>query len=282
MLTNLLPFIFTQSKFLRIVLLICGLVSLAGWPVASQSNRPPDLPVNELIRRIAANETRLSDEFKNYLFKQDVTIQTLAGRNVVTGEFRRVSEIIVNDQGKREERITYFPPPTLSLRVTEADYKDLAGVQPFALSLEDLPKYKVTYVGRERVDELDTYVFDVVPAKPPDPKKIKERYFQGRVWVDTEDLVVVKVAGQGVPEDGSNQFPKFETWRENIADGVWFPTYTYADDQLEFDTGIVHLRMVVRFKDYRLFTGGIEVVPTDDSPPAGEATPPRPEQKPKS
>jgi len=245
-------------------LLLLGLTSLAARAV--QQNRPPDIPVDELIRKVAINESRLRDEYKRYLYKQDVTIQTLGGGNAVMGEFRRISEIIVNDQGQREERITHFPPPTISISVTQADYQDLAGVQPFALAVEDLPKYKVTYVGRERIDEIDTYVFDVRPARPPDPKKINERYFEGRVWVDTVDLVVVKVAGRGLPEDDKNKFPKFETWRENIAKGIWFPTYTYGDDYLDFPSGTVHIRMVVRYTDYKLFSGGIEVIPEEPVP----------------
>jgi hypothetical protein len=245
------------------------ILSILIYPVAraSQQNRPPDMPMDELIHRVAVNESRLRDEFKRYLFKQDVTIQSLGSRDAVLGEFRRVSEIIVNDQGQREERITHFPPPTLTaIQVTQADYQDLAGVQPFALSLEDLPKYKVSYVGREHIDELDTYVFDVRPATPPNPKRINDRYFEGRVWVDTVELVVVKVKGRGLPEDDRNKFPRFETWRENIAKGIWFPTYTYADDVLDFPTSPVHIRMVVRYTDYRLFTGGIEVVPEEPVP----------------
>ncbi|MBI3949719.1 MAG: hypothetical protein HY314_04610 [Acidobacteria bacterium] len=249
---------------------------------ALQKDRPPDMPVDQLIRRIAVNESRLRDEYKTYLFKQDVTLQSLGGGNAVTGEFRRVSEIIVNDQGQREERILHFPPPTLTaVSVTQADYQDLAGVQPFALALEDLPKYKVTYVGREHIDELDTYIFDVQPAKPPNPKNINDRYFEGRVWVDTVDLVVVKVAGRGLPEDDRNKFPRFETWRENIDKGIWFPTYTYADDYLDFPAGRIHLRMVVRYTNYRKFTGGLEVIPADEPLPQKQPPSPKPEQKPK-
>jgi hypothetical protein len=268
-----------MRKIARPVFVLFLLASFAGFSLqASQQDRPPDMPVEELIRKVAANESRLRDEHKRYLFKQDVTIQTLGGGNAVMGELRRVSEIILNDQGKREERILYFPPSPLTHRMTQADYQDLAGVQPFALAVEDLPKYKVTYAGRERVDELDTYVFDVQPAKVPDPKKINERYFQGRVWVDTEDLVVVKVQGQGLPEDDNNQFPKFETWRENIDKGVWFPTYTYADDYLDFSSGRERIRMVVRYTNYRKFTGDIEILPADEEPPKSPPATKKPPQ----
>lgn len=270
---------FFPAMILASLLLTAG---SAGWSAqAGQDKRPPHLPVEQLIQKIAANESRLRQEFKQYAFRQEFTLQTIGGRNTVIGELRRISEIVLNDRGQREEKIIYFPPSPLTHMMTPADYHDLAGVQPFALSLEELPKYRVSYVGRERVDELDTYVFDVTPAVRFDPKKINinERYFQGRIWVDTEDLVIVKVAGQGVPEDGKNQFPKFETWRENIDKGIWFPTYTYADDILEFDTQNVHIRMVVKLTNYRRFTGTIEVLDEEPLPP--QKPPTSPETKPK-
>lgn len=266
---------FAPRPIMGILLALLGM----GWAPVVEAQQPchPPMPVPTLIRRIAANESRLRDEFKHYLFKQDVTVQSLGSGDTVLGEFRRVSEIIVNDQGQREERIVYFPPPTLTaVRVTQLDYQDLAGIQPFALTLDELPKYKVSFVGCQRIDEIDTYVFDVIPAKPPNPKRMSERYFQGRIWVDTVDLVVVKVAGRGLPEDKNNKFPRFETWRENIDKGVWFPTYTYADDYLDFPTGRVHIRMVVRITDYRRFTGEIEIIDEGPVPP----TPP-PKSKPK-
>lgn len=271
---------FFPTLILGCLLLTHGLV---GWSAqGSLDKRPPELPVDQLIQKIAANESRLREEFKQYAFRQEFILQTIVGRDTVTGELRRISEIVLDKKGQRIEKITYFPPSPLTHMLTPADYHDLAGVQPFALSLEELPKYKVSYVGRERVDELDTYVFDVTPAVRFDPKKINinERYFQGRIWVDTEELVIVKIAGQGVPEDGKNQFPKFETWRENISKGIWLPTYTYADDVLEFDTGNVRIRMVVKLTDYRRFTATLEVSDEEPLPPEKPAAPPGTKPKP--
>ncbi len=253
-------------------------------PLADAAQTVDGLPVEEIIRKFAANESRLRQEFKNFLFRQDITIQTLGPRGLVTGEFRRVSEIIVNDRGEREERILYFPVPTLrEIVVTQYDFADFAGIQPFALGLEDLPKYVVTYVGRERIDEIDTYVFDVRPRRPPDPKKMHERYFQGRIWVDTVDLMIVKVQGKGLPEDRENKFPLFETYRENIEEKLWFPTYTYADDVLDFPGRSVRVRMVIRYTNYRRFSGKIEIGDIEPEPeekkggkPAGKP----PERKP--
>jgi hypothetical protein len=255
-------------------------------PLADAAQAVDGLPVEEIIRKFAANESRLRQEFKNFLFRQEITIQTLGPRGLVTGEFRRVSEIIVNDRGEREERILYFPIPTLrEIVVTQYDFADFAGIQPFALGLEDLPKYVVTYVGRERIDEIDTYVFDVRPRRPPDPKKMHERYFQGRIWVDTVDLMIVKVQGKGLPEDRENKFPRFETYRENIEDKLWFPTYTYADDVLDFPGRSVRVRMVIRYTNYRRFSGKIEIGDIEPEPeekkggkPAGKPPERKPEQ----
>jgi hypothetical protein len=91
-----------------------------------------------------------------------------------------------------------------------------------------------------------------------------ERYLTGRVWVEDQDYMIVKVAGQAGPE-GKQRFPRFETYREQI-DEYWFPTYTFADDILSFDSGDIHLRMVVKYTDYKKFQGDITVLP-DDTPP---------------
>jgi hypothetical protein len=144
----------------------------------------------------------------------------------------------------------------VSLQITAEDMQDLAGVQPFALTAEDLPKYQIDYVGKERIDELNTYMFDV---KPKSMHK-GERYLQGRIWVDDQDLQIVKVKGQAVPEVGDQKFPHFESYRENIDSRYWFPTYVYADDVLDFKKGpSVHLRMTVRYTNYKKFSGRIRI-----------------------
>ena len=49
--------------------------------------------------------------------------------------------------------------------------------------------------------------------------------------MDAGDLQIVKAKGKGVPEF-EKRFPTFETYREQIDGRYWFPTYTYADDEL--------------------------------------------------
>ncbi len=135
--------------------------------------------------------------------------------------------------------------------VTTEDIEDLGGVEPFALEPSKVDKYNFRYAGKEKIDELNLYIFDVTPKVIPNPKKSKERLFSGRIWVDDQDLQIVKTKGKGVPETKNNKFPTVETYREHIDGQYWFPTYSYADEELVFDNGsALHIRMKIRFKDF--------------------------------
>jgi hypothetical protein len=199
-----------------------------------------------------------------YTFTQEIDLTTLGEGGSITGKFRRNSDIVYDDLGNRFEKISFFPPSTLAVNMTQEDMRDIAGVQPFALTTEDLPKYQVTYTGREKIDELNTYIFEVHPRQ----LKKGERYLEGRVWVEDETFQIVKVAGKAVPEVGGQKFPRFETYRENIDGRYWFPTYTYGDDVLEFKTNSVRLRMLIRYTNYKKFSTNIRL--TDEGGVANE------------
>jgi hypothetical protein len=234
------------------------ILTLATFVVsATAQTKAPQLPVEEVIKRFAQAESENKIARTQYAFTQDVDIMTIGQADSITGRYRRTSEIILDDRGNRIEKITFFPVSTLTeVSISQEDLQDLAGVQPFALTAEDLPKYTINFIGKEKADELNTYVFEVKPKQ-----FVKgERYFQGRIWVDDEDLQIVKAAGQAVPEVGEQKFPRFETYRENIDGRYWFPTYVYADDVLDFKKGpSVHLRMVVRYTNYKKFGGTVRI-----------------------
>ena len=244
-----------------------------------QSSQAPQLSTQEIIRRFAAAESENKIARNNYTFTQDFDIRTIGIGGQVTGEFRRVSDIVYDDRGARVERITYNPVSTLTeISISPEDMKDLAGVQPFALTLEDLPKYQIDYSGKERVDELNTYTFDVKPHKFIEG----ERYFQGRIWVDDQDLQVVKAVGQAVPQVKDQAFPHFESYRENIDGKYWFPTYVYADDDLVFKRGpVVHIKMVVRYTKYKKFTTNIRMVNEGEPADSPDKDTAKPGEKPR-
>ncbi|HXM96297.1 MAG TPA: hypothetical protein VOA64_18920 [Candidatus Dormibacteraeota bacterium] len=226
------------------------------------SDRPPSMPVEQIIQRFAAREAEFKTERDNYTYTQTFIIQTIDSDGMPDGEYQMKSDVLFTPAGKRYEKVTYAPASTLQrISMSQQDLDDLEHVQPFVLTTEELPKYDIKYVGREQVDQLNTYVFDVGPKK----LEKNQRYFQGRIWVDDVDLEIVKTDGKAVPDirkkGQENVFPRFETYRENIEGHYWFPTYTRADDVLQFSTGGVHIRMTVRYANYKRFGVTIKIGP---------------------
>jgi hypothetical protein len=262
---------------------LIGMLSLlSSFAFAQTSPSNPPLPPAEIIRRFTEKESELRQIWINYSYQQETKFQEIGPAKTISGEFYQVSEFVFDDAGKRLERILKAPMPTLQrLIMSPEDRNALINLQPFALAKEELPNYNVTYVGKEKIDDLNTYVFDVVPKAISDQRELKRlkdqkiegKYFQGRIWVDDQDFQIVKTAGKVVPEF-KQQFPKFETYRENIDGRYWFPTYTYGDDTI-FN---VPVRLVVRYKNYRQFSGNvqfkvIEEVPDEETKPVSETKP---------
>ncbi len=231
-------------------LLLCALFALN---VSAQTNGTGSLDpvlIDRIIRTFTSKETQFRRALNTYSFKRDALIQSIGAGGQVVGEYHRVSTFTFDDQGERFEKISFFPMSTLP-EITQEDVDDLGGVNPFALEPNKISLYNFRYAGKEKIDELDLYIFDVAPKVMPDPKKIKDRLFSGRIWVDEQDLQIVKTKGKGVPETKNNKFPNVETYREHIDGKFWFPTYSYADEELIFDNGgSIHVRMKVRYMDF--------------------------------
>jgi hypothetical protein len=234
---------------------------------------PANFVPNDAIHAFAGNEALFEQARRSYGFTQDMTVQTLGGavtvfsrpggksrfprpgnKEYVTGEFRMVADISYDNQGRRIEKVTYAPQNTLrSVVLTREDLDDLRNMAGFILTTHELPRYNIRYAGTQHVDELDTYAFDVTPAHI----EKGQRYFEGRIWIEARDLVIVKTCGRGVPDQKGdkhhepNLSPKFVTYREQIDGKYWFPTYSGADEVLPFAQGPVHIRETVKFSAYR-------------------------------
>jgi len=268
--------------FRALALMILTLASVSTGRAASVKGEGGGETVDAaaIVRAFTRKETEFRRALNGYTFRREAVIQTIGLGGEVTGEYNRTSQFVFNDMGERFERITYFPLPTLTeITFTQEDLEYLGGVQPFALEASKIDQYNFSYVGREKIDEIGTYVFDVTPKVLP--KKVSERFFQGRVWVDDRDLQIVKVKGKGVPE-GKQRFPTFETYRQQIDGKFWFPTYTAADDDLVFPEGpVVHIRMVVRYTNYKRFQGKVRVVEEGEPGDVVEPSPAPPSSRPK-
>ena len=220
--------------------------------------------VARVIAAFTAKESQFRKALNLYSFKRDAIVQSLGMGGQVAGEYHRVSYFTFDDQGNRYEKISFFPMPSFG-GVTQEDIDDLGGIEPFALEPSKIDRYNIKYVGKEKIDELNLYVFDVAPKVLPDPKKTKERLFVGRIWVDDQDLQIVKTKGKGVPETKINKFPTVETYREHIDGRYWFPTYSYADEELVFDNGeALHVRMQVKYSDFAPARATLKITEIDN------------------
>ncbi|MGB7068959.1 MAG: hypothetical protein WBD22_05650 [Pyrinomonadaceae bacterium] len=276
-----------MKKFIYIAIFagVAFISPLFGQKASNVTSISGNTDAARIISTVTANERKLREAFSGYVFNRSATIHTIGMGGQITGTYRRDSFMSIGEDGRRFEKILFFPmattPPGF---VTPEDLEDLGGVNPFALEPAFVDQYNISLIGKERIDDLDLYVFDVTPKVIPDPKRSKLRLFTGRIWVDDKDLMIVKSKGKAVPETKVNKFPIVETWRENVEGKYWFPSYAAADDELIFDNGSsLRLKMKVTFTDYSPGKTDVKVIDeqieeTSPTPkPAQSPTPVKPE-----
>lgn len=211
---------------------------------------------SEILAAAANKGRQVMEALRNFTYYAELSVETVSAADVITGRYYRFSRIYYDADGLRRE--TLFEeksslPEDAHIGANAAH--NLMRVYQFFITPEALSQYEFNYVGRELVDEINTYVFDVKPkVKLPDPDKSPERYLKGRVWIDDQDLQVVKVAGQALPEQSDHRTPRFETYFQNY-DGYWFPAYTYADDTIWVGRRRSRVIIKVKFTGYKKTAG---------------------------
>jgi len=268
-----------KSILSGIILLFAAFTALSQTISSIQRSSLSQPEINRIVQKFTENEKQFRSALNEYIFSRTATVQTVGIGGNITGTFRRDSDMTFNGDGSRIEKITFFPVSSLTeISVTPEDLEDLGGVNPFALEPSSISLYDFNYVGKEKIDDLSLFVFDVTPKALPDPKKSKLRLFTGRVWVDDTDLMIVKSKGKAVPETKQNKFPIVETWRENIDGKYWFPSYASSDDELVFDSGqVVKLKMRVKYFNYKYGHTDVKIIGEEDTPtPSPSPTPKKP------
>jgi len=230
-------------------------------------SQPTGVTVAEIIERMGKRETEFATARASYTFRQDVRTQTISddtGRP--DGEYHQITDITFDKDGRRMEHVVFAPQNTIErVIMTEEDFKEIEHRLPFILTTPELADYNITYLGKQHVDELDTYVFDVGPKA-----LVKgHHYLQGKVWVDQEDNEIVLVNGISVPQDtrkGHEDLqPPYTTYYAQVDGKYWFPVYTLAEGVLHFaaQNGAlsqdVHIKTVVKYSDYKQFHTSITI-----------------------
>jgi len=252
----------TSRRFQPVLIAVLALLPLVPLSARAREGpletaQPTGITPEEIIRRFAAKETEFKQAREQYTYRQDVTVATPED----DGQYREVFDVVFDDKGKRLENVVFAPQNSLQkIQMSPEDLDDIRHRLPFVLTSEEIPEYSILYVGRQKEDELQCYVFDIAPKQIEG----KKRYFQGRIWVDDRDFQIVKTYGKTVPDihkkkGQENLFPKFTTWREQIDGRYWFPTYTKADDTLHFSSGDVRILEKVKYENYKRFGSNVKI-----------------------
>ena len=264
-----------RSLFAAVVTL-CLSVGLAFGQTSSNITKAnlSQAEIDQIVRKFTKNEALFRQALNVYAFNRNAVISTIGLGGQITGTYRRDSYLTFSESGERFEKILFAPISTLTeIEVTAADIEKLGGIDPFAIEPKVADQYNFTYLGKEKIDELSLHVFDVSPKVMPDPKKGIAKYFQGRVWVEDDGLMIVKSRGKAVPE-GKERFPVIETIRAPIDNKYYFPVDSRADDELVFDNGhVAKIRVRVRYTDYRLGRTDVKIIDEEDVIVVPEATP---------
>jgi hypothetical protein len=226
---------------------------------------PPPIPVEEIIQKFAANEDVMKKVYDTYDFTQSIRLDEMTDPG---GKFSVTGDVYTKPDGLRYMRVTKPAESTLKLmHFSLEDVRVIASMPEFPLTAGEIANYNFKYAGQEKLDALNTYIFQVKP-------KIlsrKKRYFEGVIWIDDHDFTIVKSYGKFVSELEGNgtalPFTMFETYRENFQGKYWLPTYTRSDDYFKSEQNDeLPLRLVVHSTDFKLRT-----------PAAGAAVPPAPD-----
>ena len=227
----------------------------------------PATPPDEIIRKFAAKETEFQEALNHYTYRRVAKVQTLDDDNKVDGEYYEVDDVIFTPDGRRTEKVVFAPANSLQrISMSPADFQDIQQRLPFVLTTQDAGQYDIKYVGQQKVDQVQCYVFDVTPKTIEKNK----RYFQGKIWVDKDELQIVITNGKNVPDDlrkgHEDLSTPFTTYREEVDGENWFPTYTKGDGVLHFSGGYgymgedVHVRQTVKYTDYKQFGSTTKII----------------------
>lgn len=214
---------------------------------------PPALPPEQIIEHFSQREQDYLQARPRFGYTKTIRLTEYGLDGKPSGEYQLVTQTEVDSDGQVFEKVVQNPASTLRyMQLEPPDLNALMRIPAYPLTPSQLPKYDLKYVGREKVDEVDCYIFE---AKPKTVERAHP-YFQGVVWVDTQYLEVVKTYGSFVTDLGpyhppSLPFSSFETYRENVQGKYWFPDYLRSDDYLHLKNHDVPVRLVIKWTDFK-------------------------------
>lgn len=243
-----------MRRILKNILLVAALVSgMTGWTVQGQQ-----LSVDQAIDRISMREAQEMRMLRQYTptietYVQDMHPDNDLGMTTVTDHYF-LGKAILSQNTVEEPSILkdLKNSKKKSLKHHEGKLGSLSGVFPkesvqagFLRMIYvdpgesfDRQHYRFDYVRREFLGEVRCLVFDVMPVQG-----LKGDHFLGRIWVEDHDYTIVRFNGANVPDEHPKGYRlHFDSWRVNVAPGVWAPSYVYSAESDVHDLLWSHVR----------------------------------------
>src|SRR5215469_16767523 len=233
---------------------------------------PPSLPESEIIKRFSQKEDEYLAMRTHFYYKKTIRVEEFGPDGQPSGQYVLVLEPARDADGKFYEKVAQRPESTMHhFYLRSEDLEGLQRIPAFPLTTAQLANYNLKYLGKEQVDEVDCYIFQVKP-------KVVQRqkaFFDGVVWVDAKYLEVVKTYGQWMTDLGPMHmvadlpFSLFETYRENVAGKYWFPNYSRSDDTADVKGHQIPVRIVIKWTDFKPLPATPQAATTaNPAPPA--------------
>jgi hypothetical protein len=244
-------------------------------PAASSKPEAPPMAPAEMIRRIAAKEDEMARAFVGYTLQKSIRIEEIGPDNKPSGQMEVVLHQSFGPDGKLSEKPVRRSKSTLAhLDLQRGDSALTAQTPLFPLVTAQLPKYEIKFEGTQPLDELSAYFFTVKPRA----LDRAHAYFSGTIWVEQQDMVIVKMMGKWVTETGDVTsadlpFSVFETYRQQVGKDKWFPAYSRSDESMSDGNTRIPIRMIIRWTDYAPLGAPVLAQPT---PPADATNPGKP------
>ncbi len=231
------------------------------------------MPQAQIIKGFSQKEDTYAAARAQFTYRKSIRIQEFAPDGQPVGEFTATYDAARTADGQLIEKAIAAPQSSLEyLQFEPDDLQRLFRAPAFPLTTAQLPKYVLKFLGNERVDEVDCYIFQA------SPKTLERQHplFDGIVWVDQKYLEVVKTYGKWVTDLGdyrpsSMPFSIFETYREFVEGKYWFPNYSRSEDIVKTQDHNVPVRITVKWTNYHPF----DATAAAPAPAAVPASPPK-------
>jgi peptidase M48-like protein len=225
-----------RAKYVLLAILLCA--TCFAWagkqseaaPANSASNSAFDRVVDQVIAREAENNKIL----RRYSPLVETYLQSMKADPEV-GMVPNGDQYYLHRVGfKRElDQTSFHAEPgfmsKMMRRATKqfrAEFASSGFAWMMTVDLRGLDRahYSFDYQGREFLGDVRCIVIDVSPK----PHAGRGR-FLGRIWVEDRDYNIVRFNGT-FTSSRKNQYLHFDTWRLNMAPGIWLPAYIYSED----------------------------------------------------